>query len=224
MSDTDSFIDEVSEEVRRDRLYALMRRWGWVAILAVILLVGGAAWTEWQRSRAEASAQRFGDGVIAAVGADTAEARAAALAALDADGEGQAFLRAMLLAAAEAAPDAEGGGADAAEAAPRLLELAETPGLAPRHRHLALLKAILAGGTSDVIRDGEILAELATPGAPYRPIAVEMQALRALEAGDEGTAVTLLRLLAEDAEASAALRARAQQLMVALGAQPTEPA
>ena len=46
MSDTDSFIDEVTEEVRRDRLFLLLRRWGWVGVLAVILIVGGAAFNE----------------------------------------------------------------------------------------------------------------------------------------------------------------------------------
>ena len=42
MSNPDSFINEISEEVRRDRLYALLRRWGWVAALIVIGIVGGA--------------------------------------------------------------------------------------------------------------------------------------------------------------------------------------
>ena len=36
MSETDSFIDEVNEEVRRDRLYGALRRYGWIAILAVL--------------------------------------------------------------------------------------------------------------------------------------------------------------------------------------------
>ena len=36
MSDTDSFIDEVNEEVRRDRLYHLLRRYGWIAALAIV--------------------------------------------------------------------------------------------------------------------------------------------------------------------------------------------
>ena len=49
MSDTDRFIDEVTEEVRRDRLFALMRRWGWVAVLIVALIVGGGGWYEWQK-------------------------------------------------------------------------------------------------------------------------------------------------------------------------------
>ena len=40
MSDTDSFIDEVTEEVKRDRLFATMRKYGWIAVLIVLLLVG----------------------------------------------------------------------------------------------------------------------------------------------------------------------------------------
>ena len=51
MSDTDSFIEEVSEEVRRDRLFKLMKRYGWIAILAVLLLVGGAAFNEVRKAR-----------------------------------------------------------------------------------------------------------------------------------------------------------------------------
>ena len=58
MSDTDSFIDEVTEEVRRDRMFNLLRRYGWIAVVAVLLLVGGAAWNEWrlsqQRTQSEA--------------------------------------------------------------------------------------------------------------------------------------------------------------------------
>jgi hypothetical protein len=47
MSDTDSFIDEVNEEVRRDRFYFMLKRYGWIAVLAVILLTafpGIATW------------------------------------------------------------------------------------------------------------------------------------------------------------------------------------
>ena len=45
MSDTDSFIEEVTEEVRRDRLYGLLRRYGWIAALVIILIGGGASWS-----------------------------------------------------------------------------------------------------------------------------------------------------------------------------------
>ncbi|MEL6318680.1 MAG: hypothetical protein AAFR16_13700, partial [Pseudomonadota bacterium] len=37
--ETDTFIDEVTEELRRDRLFALFKRYGPFAIGAVVLLV-----------------------------------------------------------------------------------------------------------------------------------------------------------------------------------------
>ena len=40
MSQSDSFIEEVTEEVRRDRLFATMKRFGWIAIVLVLRIVG----------------------------------------------------------------------------------------------------------------------------------------------------------------------------------------
>jgi len=56
MANTDSFIDEVNEEVRRDRLFAVFRKWAWLAILVVVVVVGGAAWFEYQRTQRTAAA------------------------------------------------------------------------------------------------------------------------------------------------------------------------
>ena len=61
MSETDSFIEEVTEEVRRDRLYGLLKRWGWAGILFVLIVVGGAAWNEWSKAQARAAAEALGD-------------------------------------------------------------------------------------------------------------------------------------------------------------------
>ena len=63
MSDTDSFIDEVNEEVRRDRFYFMLKRYGWIAVLAVILLVGGAAW-KWQSVPTSHRHGRYGHGEL----------------------------------------------------------------------------------------------------------------------------------------------------------------
>ena len=49
VSDTDSFIEEVSEEVRRDRLFKIFKKYAWVAVLIVVLLVGGAAFNEYNK-------------------------------------------------------------------------------------------------------------------------------------------------------------------------------
>ena len=68
MSETDSFIDEVTEEVRRDKLFALFRKYGWIGIALVLVIVGGAAWTEWRKLTARSAAQSFGDAIVAALG------------------------------------------------------------------------------------------------------------------------------------------------------------
>ena len=90
MSETDSFIDEVTEEVRRDRLFAMFRKYGWIGILGVLLIVGGAAWNEWQKARAEAAAQSFGDKVAAAMANNEPAARETALTGIEAGGPGRA--------------------------------------------------------------------------------------------------------------------------------------
>ena len=53
----DSFIDEVTEELRRDRLYGAMRRYGWIGVLLIVVIVGGAAWREYSLARDRAAAQ-----------------------------------------------------------------------------------------------------------------------------------------------------------------------
>ena len=56
VSDTDSFIEEVSEEVRRDRLYGFFRKYAWVGILVVVTIVGGTAFLEFQKAKAKTKA------------------------------------------------------------------------------------------------------------------------------------------------------------------------
>ncbi len=66
MSDQDSFIAEVTEEVRKDKFYNFLRRWGWLIGLALLAIVGGAAFNEWRKAQARANAQETGDALRAA--------------------------------------------------------------------------------------------------------------------------------------------------------------
>ena len=208
MSESDSFIDEVTEEVRRDRLFALMRKYGWIGILGVVLIVSGTGYVEWQKARAAARAEAFGDAVLAAM---DAEDRIAALAAVQADGAQVAITQ--LLSAGEM-----GQGAEAAAA---LQAVAADASLPANLRALADLKAVLAAGDTMApdTRDAT-LARLAVAGAPFRPLAMEQQALVLLGKGETEAAIALARQILLEPELTAGLQQRVTQLIVALGADP----
>lgn len=215
MSNPDSFIDEVNEELKRDRLFALMRRYGWIAVLAVVAIVGFAAWNEWSRARATAQAQAFGDAIVAALEPEDSDARRAALAALQtAEGDaGRAGVLNLLL-AAEAL---EAGDRPAALAA---LEAVARDGALPQsHRHLATLKRVMAATEAEIplAERQALIAPLTAPGAAFRPLALEQQAILTLESGDTQGALAALTALLDEPDLSPGLRGRVQQVIVILG-------
>jgi hypothetical protein len=215
LSNTDSFIDEVTEEVRRDRFYGMLRRYGWIGGLVVLLLVGGAAWNEWRKSQAEAAAQALGDRILSALDATDPIVRATGLSEVPATGDA-----AVLLALIAAASERDGG--DTAAAVARLAALQADPALTPLYRDLATLKRLMlagATGTPPADRIAE-LTPLTTAGAPFRQLAEEQIALAEAEAGDVEAAIARLRALLQEDGVSAGLRTRAGQTIVALGGDP----
>ncbi|HHS94402.1 MAG TPA: hypothetical protein ENK63_03570 [Rhodobacterales bacterium] len=207
MSNPESFIEEVTEEVRRDKLYAALRKYGWIGILAVILLVGGAAVNEWMKARDQATAEATGDAILAALEAQD-------LAALDAvPTKGDARVLVALTAAAEAAtPQA---------AAEKLAALAGDTTVPQLYRDLATLKrATLPGGAVSAEDRITSLEPLALAGGPFRALAEEQIALAEIELGKPDAALSRLQTLMQDKDASGNLRRRATQLIVALGGDP----
>lgn len=211
MSNPDSFIQEVTEEVRRDKLYALLRRYGWIAVLLLVIVVGGAAWNEWRKARDRAAAQAFGDAVLAALEAPDAQARQAALAAVPADGARAALIQLFLAAEAERAGDTE-----AALTALAAIEMRSD--LPVTYRQIAGLKRVLLGGSALSAGEREqLLSSLAQPGGAFRPLALEQLALLRVEAGETDAALAILRDLLDEPDVTQGLRLRVQQLIVALG-------
>ncbi len=208
LSETDSFIEEVTEEVRRDRLFALIRRYGWIAVLVVLLIVGGAAFNEYRKAQVRNQAEGLGDAVLAAMDADDA---AAALGEIADPGAAQPVVSLLKSAFALEAEDA--GAAIAA--------LAEIEGDADApvlYRQLATLKRVmLTAESTDPDARIDALTPLTAAGAPFRVLAEEQIAWAEVEKGDTDAAIARLRALLEDTEASQGLRQRATQLIVALG-------
>jgi hypothetical protein len=211
MANTDSFIEEVNEELRRDRLFAMFKKWGWIPIFLVLILVGGAAWREYSLAQQETSARAFGDALVGALDAGESAERQAELAAISTENETAQALLALLFAAEQAT------GSDRETAAAGLRALADQPDLAPRYRDLALLKAHLLA-PQDATAALAMLDQLALPGRPYRPLAMEQQALVYIGQGDIEAGMTLLRLLEEDSQATPGLQQRTSQLIVVIEA------
>ena len=216
MSNSESFIDEVTEEVRRDQLYGALRRYGWIGVLAVLLIVGGAAWNEWSKAQARNAAEAKGEAILTALDAPEGEARIEGLTQV-VTAEGGAAVPALLLAAEqERAGDLSGARAT-------LEALAREPGTTQVYRDLAELKALmLADTTLPVAERLSRLQALAVPGRPFALLADEQIALAQVAAGEIDAAAQTLRRIVEDANASAGLRERAQGLMLALGIDPAQ--
>ena len=212
VSETDSFIDEVNDEVRRDRFYGMLRRYGWIAVVVVLAIVGGAAWNEWQKARERASAEAFGDAILEALDQPESDARIAALEAVPVETPGQQAL-ASFLASSEAAAGAE----DPARAASALDGL-ELDGI---YGDIATFKKlILESGTAPAAERREAFQALAMPGNPLRLLAEEQIALTHVEEGEGAQAIKVLQAILDDAEVTQGLRQRASQLIVALGGEP----
>jgi len=211
LSNTDSFIEEVSEEVRRDKLFGYIRRYGWIAVLLVVVLVGGAAYNEYSKAQARAAAQARGDAIQAALGVHDRGERAANLAQLT-DADRAAPVVAMLLSAEAQASD------DPVTAAAALKSIAEDTSQPALYRDLAALKHIMLTASDTAPADRiAALQSLTAPGGPFRILAEEQIALAEAESGDTDAAIARLKSLIEDTEASRGLRQRATQLIVALG-------
>lgn len=209
MSNPESFIDEVTDEVRRDKLFAFFKRWGWIGIAAVLLIVGGASVNEYRKARHQAESEAFGDAVLSAMDIDDPAVRRAALAEVPATGS-RAGLLGLLLSADPVS--------DRPAALAALEAVAADQSLSPSYRDLAVLRRVLvAGADMPAAERRALLDPIAAPGRPYRAMALEQLALIQIEQGETDGALTALQALQQDQEASATLRSRVAQVIVALG-------
>lgn len=215
MSDTDSFIDEVNEEVRRDRFYFMLKRYGWIAVLAVVLLVGGAAWNEYQKAQARAQAEALGDAMFAALSMEDSASRAAAFEKIETDSPQSAAVIGFLTASEQA----EAG--DTAAAIETLNAIATSGDVPAIYREIAQFKAVTLQGTDTPASERRLALEaLAQPGKTLRLLASEQLALIEIEQGNTQAAIDQYQAILLDAEVTTDLQQRALQVIVALGGDP----
>jgi hypothetical protein len=215
VSDTDSFLQEVSEELRRDRLYRNIRKYGWLAILLVVLVVGGAMYREYLKSKTETAAQLFGTSIINALGEKNIDDRISKLQKINAPGDNAKVVIAMLLSA-----ELNGSESPALEKS-SLSTITEGSSIDAHYRELFNFKILLGSAETLSLEERATAFEaLSKPGNPFRLLAEEQLALIELEQGYIDNAVEKISQILLDAELTAGLRNRATQMMIALGKDP----
>ena len=215
MSNNESFIQEVSEEVRRDRLYRILKKWGWIGIAVIVALVGGASFNEWNKDSKMSSARNLGDRVLSAVSnKDPIELKEIETSNISQDIFIKNLLSAILL---------SDNKLDASKKA--LEEIRDLPGITKTYRELNAFKLGLLLLKEDSLTSDErfgVFEELVEPGSPFRLLAKEQQALILIEQGKLELAIKALTEISVDSETTASLKRRVTQLRISLGSDPND--
>ena len=215
MSNNESFIQEVSEEVRRDRLYRILKKWGWIGIAVIVALVGGASFNEWNKDSKMNSARNLGDRVLSAVSnKDPIELKEIETSNISQDIFIKNLLSAILL---------SDNKLDASKKA--LEEIRDLPGITKTYRELNAFKLGLLLLNEDNLTSDErfgVFEELVEPGSPFRLLAKEQQALILIEQGKLELAIKALTEISVDSETTASLKRRVTQLRISLGSDPND--
>ncbi|MEM6932828.1 MAG: hypothetical protein AAF526_04500 [Pseudomonadota bacterium] len=205
MSDSDSFIREVTEEVERDRMNRQLKKWGPVGAVVILLAVGAAAAWQWQQDQERKAAEAVG---LLLLDADPQ----AAAASLDELPDGAKVLARMRLAESYI----EQGNRE--DAIVIYKAIAKTSGLDPAYADLASLRSLrlraLTDTPDEVISD---LDPLIAEDRPYRLLAMELRAVLLLNAGRADAAHADMNAILDDPDQTGNLRARVEQLLVASG-------
>ena len=203
------FINEVEEELRKDEYNRLLRRYGPFILAVIVAIVAGTGFLEYQKYTKDKSARATSASYVAAsdkAAAGNVDASISDFMAIadkaPAGYAGLSLVRAATL-KLEAGNSAEAVG---------LLDRAASTFEAPRHAHLAQIKAayILAndGAYSDVINR---IGPLIEKDAPYEFLARELMGFAALKSGDETLAREQFGYLESIPGVPATIKERAKQ-------------
>jgi hypothetical protein len=212
----ETFLREVDENLRRDQLRGMARRYGGWGIAAVILLlvaVGG--WLFWQdkQQRDAAADSEILAQIYSDIGAGKTATVPQRLDALARDGEGAVRASALFTRAALAIEQN-----DRKLATAKYHEIAADDDLSAPYRDLALIRATSL--EFDAIKPELVIARMepmAKPGNPWFGSAGELTAMAMIKQGKKTEAGRLFAAIAADRQAPDTIRARAVQIAGTLG-------
>lgn len=213
----DNFIQEIEDDIRRDRQLALWTKYGrYVVIVALVVIICAAAAVAWRHYR---TGERTKDSMAynsALMLANQGQGGAdAALSALRAIAPSSSDSYAMLARLQEAALLTKAGKPDDAVAI--YDGMAGNRDIDPLFRDLAvLLRAMVTFDKEDPAVLSSRLTPLTT-GSAWRYTALELTALLAQRAGDTAKAREIYTTLADDPNTPRQLRGRAAEMLAGLG-------
>ena len=206
---------EVDEDLRRDNLAKLWKKYGFqlmgLAAAVVLGVAGVQGWQAYDLDQRSKLSDRYGAAHELAQSGETAAGLDAMIDLSEASGDSYAGLAAF----EEARLRVESG--DTGGAIAVWDRIAEGSGLGPGFKEAATLFSILHqidSGDPAALRTR--LQPLAADSQPFRSTARELLALIALGEGDTAAARDLYTKISDDREAPAGLRQRATQMLAAL--------
>ena len=214
--DADTFLKEVDEELRKERMNQFVARYGWWLLAAIVLILGAVGGYIWWRGQQEVKAAEQGETLVATLDQIDAGNRSAAapkigeLAASEVDGYRAAALF------ARASSQTEAGQSAAAIAT--LRSIAEDEGLAEPYRQAALVRQTAL--EFDQLQPQVVirrLAPLARPGQPWFGSAGEMVGMAHLKMRRPDLAGAMFQRIGLDEQVTPTIRTRAIQMAGSLG-------
>ncbi|MET0606079.1 MAG: tetratricopeptide repeat protein [Beijerinckiaceae bacterium] len=202
---------EIDEDLRRERMGALWKKYGnWVVTAALLIVAGTAGWRGWEywRTReAEAAGARYEKALELARDSKDAEAEQAFSAVVAQAPGGYRILARMRGAAEIAKRDPEAGVA-------AWRAIAGDAGVGGVIQDLARIRIgyliVDKASYADLAKETE---SLTASGSAYRNAARELLALSALKSGDTTNAAKWLDQIVADREAPQGMRQRAEAFL-----------
>ena len=212
----ETFLREVDENLRRDRLRDFGKKYGVVLAVGVALFLvasGGFIWWQQHRlERSESQVEQIAE-IYKNVGAGAAGTAPAQLDALSNSGSKAVRATAMFTRAALAVQQN-----DVKLATAKFREIAEDSSLPQPYRDAALLRQTAL--EFDQLQPQQVvsrLAPLAKPGEPWFGSAGEMTAMALIKQGQKSQAAQLFAAIAKDKTVPDSIRERAVQIAGSLG-------
>jgi hypothetical protein len=213
---TETFVREVDENLRRDRLRDFAKAYGsWVIAGVVLFLAAAAGWLYWQQHELDASAKQVDQlaETFKDIGNGNTVGPAKQLDTLSRSGSKAVRASALFTRAAIAIQNN-----DMKTATAKFREIAGDDSLPKPYRDLALIRQTAL--EFDSLPPDQVITRLqplAKPGDPWFGSAGEMTAMALIKQGKKAEAGRLFLAIAKDTSAPDAIRARAVQIAGSLG-------